>query len=231
MAYLERLEKHYHLLLEESLQKIKENGFGYDSLIDSEKDDRFGITLLIRPSLEVKTSVKDFIDKVKKIEPVHHFYSNSDIHVTVMPIISCYEGFQLDQIHPQDYIDLLSDCLDDIPSFEVLFRGVTVSPSCIMIKGFPSDDTLEQVRDRLRGVFKNSPLEQSLDRRYPLKTAHSTVIRFKKRVKHPKEILAQINHFRNYDFGKFPVDKMELVVNDWYQREEKVKRLFSFGIG
>src|SRR5690606_2914063 len=101
------------------------------------------------------------------------------------PVISCYEGFQLQQINPLDYIDLVRDCLRDIPCFDIQFMGITASPSCIMIKGFPLDGTLDMIRDRLREAFKNSPLEQSLDKRYALQTAHSTVIRFKVPVKHP----------------------------------------------
>lgn len=215
----------------ESLQKIEEQGFDFDSLIDSERDDRFGITLLIRPDQKVKESIQEFINEIKQVEPHHHFYPTTDIHVTVMPLISCYEGFRLTQIDPQKYIDLLADCLIAIPGFIIQFCGVTASPSCIMVKGFPSNATLELVRNRLRAAFKKVPLEQSLDKRYPLQTAHSTVIRFKHQVRNPMEILAKIEQFNDCDFGTFKVDQMELVFNDWYQREKKVKQLFSFRIG
>ncbi len=85
---------------QESLQKIKEKGFDFDPLIDSERDDRFGITLLIRPDQKVKESIQEFINEIKQVEPHHHFYPNTDIHVTVMPLISCYKGFQLTQADP-----------------------------------------------------------------------------------------------------------------------------------
>src|SRR5690554_2408413 len=88
------LTAHYQRLWESSLAHIRSRGFEHDPLIDSPLDNRFGITLLLRPNSEVNEAIQRFISTIKVIEPAHHFYSNSDIHVTVMPIISCYEGFE-----------------------------------------------------------------------------------------------------------------------------------------
>src|SRR5690554_2202436 len=131
------LTGHYQRLWENSLAQINHRGFEYDSLIDSPIDKRFGITLLIRPSEEVNDKIQQFNSYIKAIELDHYFYPSSDIHVTVMPIISCYEGFELRQINPDDYIDLLKGCLEGLPKFSIEFRGLTASPSCIMVRGFP----------------------------------------------------------------------------------------------
>ncbi len=221
----------YEQLWENALAHIKSKGFDHDPLIDSPLDNRYGITLLIRLNEEVNDAIQYFLSGVKAIEPDHYFYPNSDIHVTVMPIISCYGGFELGRINPQDYIDLLKGCLEDLPPFSIEFRGVTASPSCILVKGFPLDSTLEEIRNRLRRAFKDSPLEQSLDKRYPLQTAHSTVIRFKQPVLRQDAVLEQLRQFSDFDFGKIQVKELELVFNDWYQRNEKVQRLFTFRLG
>lgn len=222
------LAAHYDRLWKDSVEQIRSKGFAFDPLIDSADDHRFGITLLIRPSDKVLDSIQQFLEKVKGIDSDHHIYSNSDIHVTVMPIISCYDGFELEQINPREYIALIGECLRDIPCFDIQFRGITASPSCIMIKGFPLDRTLDRIRDRLREGFKTSALEQSLDKRYALQTAHSTVIRFKLPVKQPLKILAEISDYKDHDFGISSVAEMELVFNDWYQREKWVKVLAKF---
>ena len=210
------------------MEQIKSDGFVFDPLIDSLDDRRFGITLLIRPDNEVLNSMRKFMGKIKGIDAAHHFYPNPEIHVTVMPIISCYEGFELGQIDLLTYIELIGECLKDIPSFDIHFKGITASPSCIMIKGFPMDSTLDKIRDRLRETFKNSALEQSLDKRYPLQTAHSTVIRFKVPVKYPLEMLAKLADYMDHNFGVSSVKEMQLVFNDWYQREKWVKALATF---
>ena len=44
------------------------------------------------------TSKESYIKEIKKIEPNQYFYPNSDIHITVMSIISCYDGFDMTKI-------------------------------------------------------------------------------------------------------------------------------------
>jgi 2'-5' RNA ligase len=225
------LAEHYDKLWQEALPRIVREGFEFDSLLDSEKDQRFGITLLIRPETEVKASIQEFLDEVRKADPDQYFYPNSDIHVTVMPIISCYEGFQIKNIQVEEYIHLLKGCLAEISPFHIQFYGITASPSCLMVKGFPSDLTLENIRNKLRLSFRHADLEQSLDKRYPLQTAHSTVVRFRKEVKDPSKILAILDHWKDHDFGSSKVASLELVFNDWYQRKQIVKHLFTFNFG
>ena len=224
------LADHYHRLWQEALPLIERQGFDFDPLLDSSKDQRFGITLLIRPGEEVKASIQEFIEEVRKADPNQYFYPNSDIHITVMPIISCYEGFQIKNIKIEEYINLLKECLREIPSFNIDCQGITASPSCLMVKGFPSDLNLENIRNRLRLAFRQADLEQSLDKRYPLQTAHATVVRFRNKVKDPSRILQIIDQWKDHDFGTSKVFSLELVFNDWYQRKQKVDHLFTFNL-
>lgn len=220
----------YDRLWVESLDHVRVQGFGFDSVIDDPNDNRFGITLLIRPDKQVIGRIQDFMDRVRAIEPFHHFYPASDMHVTVMSIISCYAGFSLEGIDKQEYIDLVAACIDGMESSELRFQGVTLSPSCVLIQGFPSNNMLDNMREKLRTAFGNAPLEQSMDERYPLQTYHSTVIRFKEEVRKEGEILRLLEDFRTFDFGVSPIKEVELVFNDWYQRERFVKKLFVFGL-
>lgn len=224
------LSDDYNRLWQEALPLIVRNGFEWDPLLDAEADRRYGITLLIRPQSEVKASIQEFLDEVRKVDPDQYFYPNSDIHVTVMPIISCYEGFQLKNIPLEKYIQLLEGCMIDIPSFHIQFLGITASPSCLMVKGFPSGLTLENIRNKLRLSFSQADVEQSLDKRYPLKTAHATVVRFRKKVKDTSRILTLLDKWKDHDFGVSKVAKLELVFNDWYQRKQVVKHLFTFNL-
>ena len=97
-----------------------------------------------------------------------------------------------------------------------------------MIQGFPGDDTLGKMRDNLRTDFKISGLEQTIDKRYPIVTAHTTIARFRQQLTDSHNLINLLDTYRNYDFGKFTVDEAELVYNDWYQRAERVKQLHRF---
>jgi 2'-5' RNA ligase len=224
------LVEHYDRLYKDSILKIKSENCQLDNLIDSSSDKRFGITLLIRPSIQVKNRIQQFLGNLKAIEPHQYYYPNSDIHVTMMSIISCYSGFDLSQISLNDYIKLIKKSITPTKVSEIEFRGITASPSCIMIQGFLIDDSLNQIRDNLRTNFRNSNLEQSIDKRYSIQTAHSTVVRFRKELTRKDEYIKILDDFRDFYFGTFAVDSLELVYNDWYQRKEQVKLLHKFEI-
>jgi len=221
------LAEHYRKLYNESIAKISAGNYETDHLIDSDTDQRFGITLVIRPDAAAKGKIQQFLSEAKAIEPNQYYYQNADIHITLMSIISCYEGFDLKDISIQDYIQLIQEVLARHKRFKVQFKGLTASPSCILIQGFLTD-TLNEIRDDLRADFKNSDLQQSIDKRYAIQTAHSTVIRFRSELENKNALVQLIEKYRDFDFGTFEVKEVELVYNDWYQRERFVEKLHQF---
>ncbi|MDP4186019.1 MAG: mutarotase [Bacteroidota bacterium] len=222
------LVEHYNNLYTESILKIKSDNCQTDDLIDSSSDNRLGLTLLIRPDEQVKNQIQKFLSELKAIEPTQYYYPNSDIHITVLSIISCYNGFDIARISLEDYVKTIKKSLATRKSFEIEFKGITASPSCVMIQGFLNDDTLNKIRDDLRESFRNSKLEQTIDKRYSIQTAHSTVVRFRNELTRKDEYIQVLNDYRDYQFGTSVIDSLELVYNDWYQRREQVKELYRF---
>lgn len=222
------LQEHYNELYKKSSEAILAGNYKLDSQINDKSDSRFGITLLIRPSETIKANIQLFLDKLKAIDPLQYYYPDSDIHITVMSIISCYEGFSLDKITIADYIEIIQKSLIDVNEIKIKFQGVTASPSALMIQGFPTDESLNNLRDKLRENFKNSSLQQSIDSRYTIATAHSTVLRFQEKLQNPKQLIEVTEKFRDFDFGEFKVENIELVYNDWYQRKENTVDLYPF---
>jgi 2'-5' RNA ligase len=222
------LTNHYNQLWIQSLSRFEQGEFEYDPLIDDAGDKRFGITLIARPDQHMRENIQYFLSKLNTVEPEQYYYPTSDIHITVMSIISCHTGFDLAQIQVEDYVRLIQNSLQRVEKFQVVFRGITASPSCIIIQGFPEDDTLHNIRDNLRVNFKNTDLQQSIDKRYAIQTAHSTVVRFRKPVVQQEAFLAALKAYRDFNFGTFETDHLELVFNDWYQKKEIVKTLATF---
>lgn len=222
------LKKHYDKLYLNAVSEINSDAYVVDHLIDSESDDRLGITLLLRPPKNIKEEIQYFLDELKGIEPNQYYYENSDIHITILSIISCYSGFELENIQIETYKEIIENILNKRKQTRIQFKGVTASNSCIMIQGFMNNDVINDIRNELRSSFKNSTLEHSIDKRYAIQAAHTTVVRFKSNFQNKTQFLEVIEKFRNHDFGTFEVDNMELVLNDWYQRKDKVKKLFDF---
>jgi 2'-5' RNA ligase len=222
------LKQHYTALYNESIEKIVTNTYQIDNQIDSLSDRRFGITLLIRPDSQTKKNIQNFLDELKQIDPEQYYYPSSDIHITVLSIISCYDGFDLATISIPDYVAIIEKSLVGIQDVAINFQGVTASPSAIMLQGFTNSNSLDNLRNNLRTNFTNSGLQESIDKRYSINTAHSTVARFRKEISHKEKLIAILEKYRNFDFGKFKVEKYHLVYNDWYQRKEFVKELHEF---
>lgn len=225
------LNQHYTQMWQQSLSKFQQGSFEYDNMIENKADDRMGLTLLIKPDTETKERIASFLHHLQSIAPHQYYYPLEAIHITVLSVISCYAGFKLDQIDIADYVDLIAPLVHETPSFDITFKGITASSSCIMLQGFPKDSQLEMLRNKLREKFKHAQLQQSLDQRYLLETAHSTVVRFKTPLQNETAFLHALLKYRASFFGTFEVKSIDLVYNDWYHREERVKQLHDFEFG
>lgn len=225
------LPDYYRSLWSEARPLLTAGQLELDAMLSApEKDFRRGITLLTRPTGEVPLRVQHFLQEMAGLEPTQYYYPASDLHVTVLSIVSCVEGFTLGSICPEEYAAVVQKALEQLPPFAIRFRGVTASAAGILLQGFPVGKGLEVLRENLRCLFRNSGLLQSIDQRYAIQTAHSTVIRFQEPLRNPAAFLQKLEEYRTADFESFSVRTLELVYNDWYQRQEHTHVLGAFNL-
>ncbi|ALI99144.1 2'-5' RNA ligase family protein [Rufibacter tibetensis] len=222
------LRAHYTQFWQNAEAQFLKGNYEFDALLDSPTDTRRGITLLARPRGEVLENIQCFLQEMVTLEPEQYYYPTSDVHLTILSIISCYPGFSEADIQLQPYIELVKEALASIQPFRVMFKGITASPSCVLLQGFPYSDDLHQLRGNLRTAFRDCRLQQSIDQRYAISTAHSTVIRFREPLQRPDKFLQKLREYRAHDFGTAVIDQVELVSNDWYQRQENTRLLATF---
>lgn len=228
MHPIKQAEEWYNQSMETGISLVETGNYTIDPYLLSKHDTRYGISLLIRPGASTNLKIQDFLDQLRIIDPNQYYYPGSDIHVTVLSIISCFPGFQLNQIHPEDYIKLVANSLNNCSPFPIEFRGVTLSSGAVLIRGHLVDDQLNLIRESLRNSFKNSRLLHSIDERYTIFTAHSTVVRYQYPIENISAWIHKIREFQNHSFGTTSVTQLELVFNDWYQRKDKVNLLNRF---
>jgi 2'-5' RNA ligase len=148
----------------------------------------------------------------------HYYYPSAEVHVTILPIISAYPGFTLSMIEPLAYQQAVRHSIACSGPFTLTYTGVTASAGAILLQGFPQDETLQYLREQLRTVFQQSALSHSIDARYPLFTAHATLVRFRSPLRNPARVVDWIQAHAQALLGSFTVDTLELVYNDWYHR-------------
>lgn len=214
------LQDAYDALRQAALPRLARGEAELDMLIDSSHDTRRGLTLLARPPARLTAALAEMMEDFKTAEPTQYYYPLPDIHLTILSIISCYPEFKLSKINPADYRSALRQIIQFVPTFGLTYQGLTASAGSILVQGFPHDNTLEELRSAIRVYFQHTDLEQSIDKRYSIQTAHSTIIRFKNNLQNPAKLLANLRHYENRFFGTFEVNTLELVYNDWYQRAE-----------
>lgn len=227
------LQEHYDAMYRMAWPQIQGGHCQTDTLLDArpEDDTRRGMSLLMRPSSKVKHSIQRVLDALREEAPEQYYYPASDIHVTVLSLITCRSGFQLSEISVAEYVDLIAPVLQggrDWSDCLIHFQGVTVSPSCVMVQGFPNGSWSNEIRDQLRERFRKSSLQQTLDARYCIQTAHSTVVRFRQPLLQAQAFASVLESYRDFEFGTFDVKEMELVLNDWYQRAQQTQVLHRF---
>ncbi len=214
------LQATYDALREAALPRLACGEVELDPLIDSAQDTRRGITLLTRPPAHITAAIAEMMADFRLTEPEQYYYPPADIHLTILSIISCYPNFKLNEIDPATYSSTLRQIIQLIPAFRITYQGLTTSTGGILVQGFPQSNGLDELRSAIRFAFQNYDFQHSIDSRYKIHTAHSTIIRFKKSLRSPLNLLAKLKKYEHHFFGVFEVNKLELVYNDWYQRAE-----------
>lgn len=213
----------YKEILERSRAKLLQGGTADPYLLEPDMDTRMSVSLIIRPPELISSNIISLTDKLRSEEPDMYYYPQSDMHITVMDILSGAPGRQVpDNI--SDYALCISECTLNVRPFQIDFVGLTASDGALLVCGY-YERGLETLRELLRSSLAAKNL--ALEERYKTSSAHITVARFIKKIGSPERFL----RFCNYgpQFGTMRVSSVELVYHNWY--DSKKTTLARFGLG
>lgn len=221
-----RLQAHYDRLWSGAIGRIRAGDIEADPVLAAGRPDRRrGLTVIARPGPEVRRRVAAFLGRLRAVEPNQHYYARMELHVTVLSLFTATVAPARFFARTGEYADVVDSVLEKAAPFRIEFVGVTVSPGAILIQGF-CDETLNRLRDALRGELRSRGLGEALDERYRLETAHLTVVRFQARLRESERFAAELERARAFPFGATDMNTLSLVRNDWYmtrQIQETVK--------
>jgi 2'-5' RNA ligase len=209
-------------------QKIRDGQHEVDSFIGAAEDTRRGITALSylkQGDNNVSSQIMTFIKELTALEPEQYYYPEDELHLTILSVISCAAGFMLKSVDVAEYRRVFIEATKTVGPLEIHYSGITASPGCVLIQGIPVNEQLQELRDNLRIAFRDSPLHSTIDSRYKITTAHSTIARFQAPLQDHHKLLALLSEYRTYDFGVCRINQLDLVFNNWYQHLSETKHL------
>jgi 2'-5' RNA ligase len=221
--------KIYGRLWKQAVALFKSGGPRIDPFLRKKADDtRRGLTLVARPDAGVRKEVGKFLREAAVICPGQYFYKPAELHVTVLAVIPGTESWRARIGRLPACLAVLDQVLKNRRAFTVEFCGVTASPEAVMIQGFPVDDSLNRLRDELRNALRKHDLDEILDGRYRIATAHLTAMRFSNSRANWKQFLHFLQTHRETDFGETRFSSLQLIWGDWYASGDVVRLLRKF---
>lgn len=224
------LKLYYRQMWDDAMTAYAASEFAIDEHLDSEDDKRYGLILVARPSSEVYEAMNSLFQELKAIEPEQYYYPSTDLHFTIIAIISCRQGFTMNALNVQDYIALVTEALTDVRAFSITCKGLTAFPGGVLMQGFPSGDSLQLIRNKLRIIFQRSDLEHTIDIRYKIQTSHCTLIRYRKPLMSKTKFIDVLQRFREKHWGTTLIQPIELVYSDWYQRKKNTEMITVYDL-
>lgn len=191
-------------------------------------DRRRGVTLIFRPSAAVQDPVAGFGGKLAETCPGQYYYQPEELHVTVLSIITMTELWELEMERFQMCRPIIGEALRAQRPFKIRFQGVTASLDSVLIQGFPLSDGLATIRTALREAFTRAGFGDMLDRRYKVTAAHISLMRFSRPCPEMKRLLAFLKENRETSFGECEIDKLQLILGDWYASADKLQTLEEY---
>jgi 2'-5' RNA ligase len=223
------LRAHYDAMWQESWPRVRMGDVVYDSqLTNKDCDVRRGLSVIARLQPSVTEQLGNMLETLSAIEPHQYYYPLADIHLTILSLFTTTEHYQSHLERLDEYRDAVAMALKSGRSFIVDAVGLTLSRSAVMVQGFPHDTMLNHIRGCLRTELVSRGLDHSLDQRYRLFTAHSTLLRFTSPLQAPEEFCSVLAGFRSEFFGASAIASLDLVINDWYMSSETLTKIEAY---
>jgi 2'-5' RNA ligase len=220
-----QLQGHYATMWDSAFGAVARGDIDCDTRLAARRDLRRGLTLIARPNEALRARFNAVLDRLAGLEPNQYRYPVSDMHVTILSLFTASENSAQQLLRLADYRSAVSVALKGMKTVEIDFAGISLSRSAVLAQGFPRGPALETLRERLRVQLRDRGLNASLDQRYRLVTAHTTLFRFVAPLQDANGFAALLTSMRDEPLGSMRVDEVELVINDWYMSTNLVEQL------
>ena len=216
------LAAHYDAMWEHAHCAIARGEVDCDTRLAAGPDPRRGISLIARPCQALQASFDHVLERLADAEPAQYRYPAADLHMTILSLLTVSADAVIHPALVDDYRAAVQAAVDGIDAIEIGFDGIALSRGAVMARGVPRGPSLEILRERLRRQLRERGLDGALDRRYRLVTAHMTLFRFTEPLRDAARCAALLHALRDEPLGALRIDRVELVINDWYMSSQSL---------
>jgi 2'-5' RNA ligase len=195
------------------------------------QDRRRGLSLVARLSPGVVQRIGLLLETLRAIEPEQYYYPASDIHVTVLSLLTAAEHNQEQLAQAGAFIPAVEAALSGVRAFRLETVGVTLTATAVLAQGFPEADALQPIRERIRAGLRAQGLGGGLDRRYHQRAAHHTIMRFAAPLQSAERFEQAMTAYREYPFGSSTIAGIDLAIHDWYLSADRLQILKTYVLG
>jgi nucleoside phosphorylase/tetratricopeptide (TPR) repeat protein len=199
-----------------------------EHLINLAQDSRRGLTIVIRPSLRVAKNLESVVNRLTNSCTSLFGYDATRFHITLLSLKTAVENFHAEQFPLDTYETTIEQAVKAFPAPTIQFIGVCPTPNSIVATGFPSNESLELIRDELRRLLKLRGLDHGVDERYAIRGAHLVLARFLRKEADFSRLSVALRELTEIPLGEMVADQCHLVVNDFYFSKDKIRILRSF---
>lgn len=214
----------YQTIDQKGRQAILQNEFFDPYLNHEQPDHRRGLTLLAHLPVHVGRNIGYAQQKLRLANPSLYCYPLADLHLTVLDLIGARKDFAISACDLAAYQRRLSELMANQKPFEVTLKGLIASPAGILAAGYYSGE-LTVLRQNLRRQLTG---KLAVIERYPTRSGHVTIARFKAPLNDPQVLLNDLMSMQQLQFGTFTIDRLDLVIHDWYNHD--VKKIAEYAL-
>lgn len=222
----------YDRLRQTAMRQLARGDVNTDAcLYHIDEDKRLGQSLITRPDKHLASRIDKVVDLFREVEPDQYYYAPEQLHMTIQSIFTATEkyGIMAKEIHGLK--DLIGTSLSRIGEFQVLLEGLSPVPDGIIVKGYSQDSALNTVRSELKERLRALVIDPGAIERYPSKTIHLTVVRYKRQLQNKSGVVDLLEKYKDYRFGIYTVQQLYWVKMDWYLTPGKTEILGEFRLG
>jgi hypothetical protein len=219
------------------LKMLLEKGTNPDSLIEKSLIDtrRCIAGFTFYNNWSASQPFEPMLASLAKEFPHQNYYSTSEqainsIHFTFGQIIGFneYEGKKdLWEENQATYLAAIKQVLNEMPSFEITFRGLMPIQSGIIMVGYPSID-INIWRRKLETLLANQNLAYS---QYQNNIIHSTVLRCNQMESNVQKLIQFANQYQSTYFGTLKVETFHIGHCSWRMQRPEIQVVEEVKLG